>query len=375
MKTQILKENLKEALLVVEKATAKTPTLPTLGAIALVVGKNTLELSATDLEIGIRYKILAKTEQEGGVAVPARLFSQLISFLPEKEINLSLVGGELSVNSTEHQTTLKTLPLEDFPIIPSLQGNEQAVEIEAKGFCMGLAQVVGMTGQNQTRPEISGVLVALGKEGMRLVATDSFRLAEKTLSLNTPQPIEASFILPQKTARELVSVFGDLPGKVKLYLSATQALFEYSLKEEARQRSIQVVSRLIEGEYPQYQDVIPREFVTKAQVPKQELLSRLKAASVFSGKMQDTKVKAVPQKKGLEISSQSADAGSHSSFLSCDVTGKPLEIAFNWRFLLEGLSNMKGEEVEIGFGGEDAPALMRPLNKEQYLYVVMPVRA
>lgn len=375
MKANVLKENLKQALFVVERATAKTPTLPALGTIALVAEKNTLELSATDLEMGIRYKLLAKTEKEGGIAVPSRLFSQLIATLPQKEITLVLLGGELHIDSKEQQSAIKTLPLEDFPIIPSLQGGEEAIEVEARALCAGLGSVVAIAGQNQARPEISGVLVVLSKEHMRLVATDSFRLAEKTLKLQAPQQTEASFILPQKTAKELISIFSDLPGKLKLYLSPAQVLFDYSTKEQTQNLSMQVVSRLIEGEYPQYQDVIPREFSTKARVPKQELVSRLKAASIFSGKMQDAKVVVDPQKKGLEISSESADAGKHTSFLSSDVTGKHVEAAFNWRFLLEGLSNIKGDEVEIGFGGEGAAALIRPTNKEQYLYVVMPVKA
>jgi len=375
MKVQILKENLKHALSVVERAVAKNPTLPALGGIALVAQKNTLELSATDLEIGIRYKLLAKTEQEGSVAILSRLFTQLIGLLPEKEINLHTIEGGLNIESKEHQTTLKTLSIDDFPIVPSLQGTEQAVEIETKDFCAALAQVVGMCGQNQTRPEISGVFIVVQKEGMKLVATDSFRLAEKTLRFPKPQETEATFILPQKTAKELVGILGELPGKTRLYLSTTQILFDYSAKEEVGQRSLQVVSRLIEGEYPQYQDVIPKDLAAKAVVLRQELIARIRAASVFSGKLQDTKVIVDPKKKGLEISSQSQEAGRHSSFLAGDVSGKALEISFNWRFLLEGLLNMKAEEVEIGFAGEDAPAVMRPLGKEQYLYVVMPVKA
>jgi len=375
MKTQVLKEILKKAVSVVERATAKNPTLPTLAAIALIAGKNTLELSATDLEIGIRYKLLARTIKEGSVVVPSHLFSQVVGVLPEKEITLNVQGGELRVESKEHETNLKTLAADDFPLIPSLEGSEQAVEIEAGIFCESLAQVVSIPGQNQARPEISGVLVSIGKEGIKFVATDSFRLAEKSISFDKSQSIEASFILPQKTAREVVAIFGDLAGKVKLYISLTQVLFEYSAKEEAGQFSIQVVSRLIEGEYPHYQDIIPRDFVTKVRVLKQELMSRIKAAAVFSGKMQDTKLVVDPKKKGIEISAESSDAGRHSSFLSADVTGENLEISFNWRFLLEGLLNIKGEEVEIGFGGEDAPVLMRPLGKEQYLYVVMPVKA
>ena len=374
MKIQILKDGLKQALSVVERATAKTPILPALGAIAIIAKKNTLELSATDLEMGIRYKLLAKTEKEGEAVVSSRLLSQLVGTLAEREINMELQGGELKIESTEQQTNIKTLPLDDFPIIPSLGGEEIAVELETKAFCAGLSQVVGVVGQNQARPEISGVLVSIGKDDIKLVATDSFRLAEKSIILNKTQPVETSFILPQKTTKELIAILGDLSGTTKLYSSATQALFDYSSKEVGTP-SIQIISRIIEGEYPQYQDVIPKDFVTKARVQKQELISSLRAASIFSGKMQDAKVVADPKKKGLEISSQSADTGRHNSFLPCDITGEHLEISFNWRFLLEGLSNIKGEEVEIAFAGEDAPALLRPTGKEQYLYVVMPVKA
>ncbi|MDA1337613.1 MAG: DNA polymerase III subunit beta [bacterium] len=373
MKIQILKESLKQAIAIVERATAKNPTLPALGTISLVATKNILEVAATDLEIGIRYTMLAQVEKEGGVAVPARLFSQLINVLTEKDINMNVVATELKVESKEQKTTIKTLSLQEFPIIPSLQGDEEAVEIDTKSFCAALAKVVTIPSQSQTRPEISGVFVAFYKEGIRLAATDSFRLAEKSISFTGAKGIEAAFILPQKTARELVSIFGDIEGVIKLYISPTQALFEHTAKEQ--QTSIQVVSRLIEGEYPQYQDIIPQNFKTKVQVSKQEIVARIKTAAVFSGKMQDTKLVVDSKKKGLEISAESQDTGKHSSFLSASVTGEHVEISLNWRFLLEGLSNIKGEEVEIGFGGEDAPVLLKPIGKEQYLYVVMPVKA
>jgi len=375
MKIKLLKENLKQALGIVERIAAKGPALPALGAVAMKAEKNTVEFSATDLEIGIRYKVLAETEKEGCVVVPSRLFSQVVSALEEKEVTLVVVAGELRVESKEHQTALKTLAVEDFPIIPSLQGTEEPVELETGEFCAGLNQVVGMTGQNQARPEISGVFIQILKEEIKVAATDSFRLAEKTLDLHKPCVAQASFILPQKTARELVSIAGGFPEKTRLYLSSSQALFDYSSKEKAQHVSLQVVSRLIEGDYPQYQDVIPREFAAKARAGRQEFISRLKAASVFSGKIQDVKVATDPKRKGLHISAQSSDTGRHASFLASEVSGKPLDISFNWRFLLEGLSNMKAHEVDIGFGGEDAPALIRPASKERYLYVVMPVKA
>jgi len=374
MKTQILHENLKQALAIVERATAKTPTLPILGTIGLVASKNNLELSATDLELGIRCKVLAKTEKEGGTAVPAKLFSQFAGLLREREVTLNTSGASLLVNDKGRQTTIKTYPIDDFPILPSLQGGEKPLEVDAKALYSALSQVVGMTGQNQARPEISGVLLSIKQEEMRLVATDSFRLAEKVLTLQKGQGSDVSVILPQKTARELAGVLSDVEGKVQVYLSPSQVLVDYTTKTTGG-GSWQVVSRLIEGDYPQYQDVIPREFAAKAVVSKAELLSGIKAASVFAGRLQDVKVMVDTKKKGLELASESSEAGKHSSFLEANVSGKSLEISFNWRFLLEGLSNMRGDDVELGFAGEDAPAVIRPATKEQYLYVLMPVKA
>lgn len=375
MSILVLRENLKTAISVVERATAKSPTLPILSAIAVQARKNELELAATDLEMGVRYRMLAKSEKEEGVAVSAKTLSQFITLLGEEQVQLEMAKEGLRVESKNNKTTIRTLPIEDFPIIPSLRGGEEATELDAKAFCAGLSQVVAMTGQAQARPEISGVYVALQKDSLRMAATDSFRLAEKTLALPGRQEKEESYILPQRTAREIIGILGEKPGKVKMYLSPAQALFEYEAKETTGHLSLQIVSRLIEGDYPQYQDVIPQEFATKAQVPKQEFVAKLRAASVFSGKMQDVKIAVDTKRHGLEISSQSSELGEHSSFLPAQLTGPPLEISFNWRFLLEGLSNIKGEEVEMGFGGEDAPVLLRPLSKDQYLYVLMPVKA
>ena len=374
MKATALKETLQRALSVVERATAKNPSLPILGTIAILAQKNKLELAATDLEFGVRYRVLAQTEKEGGVAVPSHLLSQFVGLLPEKQVILAASATGLQVVSKEHKTLVKTLSLDDFPIIPTLQGNEKAIEVDVKTLVLGLEKVVSVTGQTQVRPEISGVYFLFQQDLLRLVATDSFRLAEKTLSFVGPQKTEATFILPQKTAKELVSIFGDLQGVMRIYISPAQVLFEYIDKEDVKGPTIQVVSRLIEGEYPQYQDVIPKDCQTIMVTEKAELISRLRAASLFSGKMNDVHVVLDPKKQGMQLSAKSSDVGEHSSLVPGKVQGKALEASFNWRFLLEGVSQIQSQELEIGFGGEDAPAVLRPIGQGDYLYVVMPVK-
>jgi len=232
MRTIILKEKLREGLSVVERATAKSSSLPILSNILVVAEKNSLEFLGTDLEVGVRYKTLVKNEEAGSMVVPSKFLSQFVALLPENQITLEAINNTLVFKTKGLDTKIKTLSAEDFPIIPSPKENERAIEVQTSVLCRGLNQIAHMAGQIQARPEISGVFFSFQKDILKLVATDSFRLGEKTLTLAKSLDEERSFILPQKAAREIVAVLGDRPGKTKIYTSATQAIFEHPLREK-----------------------------------------------------------------------------------------------------------------------------------------------
>lgn len=373
MKSTILRDSLKLGLSVVERIAAKSPSLPILGNILISATKNIVELAATDLEIGIRYKILARNEKEGTCVLPARSLSQFIALLPENQVTLTTKESGLTIDSKEQQSRLKTLPPEEFPIIPTFQEGDAYIEVETNAFFGGMAQVAGMAGQTQARPEISGVFVSFAQQTCKLAATDSFRLAEQTLSFPKVQSSQAAFILPAKTAREAISVLGDQQGTTKIYTSPSQVIFDYSPEQPGRP-AIQIISRLIDGEYPQYQDIIPKEFVAKLVVEKDAFINQLKAASIFAGKLNDVKVMVDQKKKGVELVSQSADIGEHHSFLSAQVQGENIEVSFNWKFLLDGVIHMKEDEIELGLSGPESPAILRAPHREGYLYVIMPLK-
>jgi len=375
MKVTILKEKLKEGLSVVERAAAKSSSLPILSNILMVADKNSLELSATDLEVGIQYKALTKNEEDGSVVVPSKYLSQFVALLPEDYITLYTTSGNLAFERKGRITNIRVLGAEDFPIIPQPKTKEDFIELQTAVMCNGLNQVVHMAGQIQARPEISGIFFSFEKDALKLVATDSFRLGEKTISFSKPLQEEHSFILPQKAAREIVAVLSDRPGKTKIYISPSQAVFEYIPEDPLTQPHIQIVSRLIEGEYPKYQDVIPTNHKTTTILIKTELINSLKAASIFAGKLQDVRCIADPKQKGFEISAQNGDIGEHTSLLLGEIHGERSEATFNWRFFLEGALQIRGERVKVGMGGEDAPAVIRPVDQEGFLYVVMPIRA
>jgi len=374
MKLLILRGALKEGLSIMERITPKNPTLPILSNIFLKATQNTLELAATDLEIGVRYLALAKNETPGSVVIPAKSIALLIGLFSDNQVALETKGSQLAISSKGNKSLIKTQNPEDFPIIPTKNPDDISLQLETQALTNGLAQVVGFVGQSQARPEISGVFFHLQKKTLHIAATDSFRLAEKTLSLNSAVQNETSFILPQKTARELISIFGEKPGTITLFLSPNQAVFEYK-SNEAPQLQIQVVSRLIVGEYPKYQDIIPTNHKTLVVLSKEELVTHLKAASIFTGKTNDVRFLVHPQKNTVGLQARSPEVGEHESSFQGKIKGEKAEISFNGRFLADGLLHIKSSEVEIGLNGEDGPATIKATQSEGYLYVLMPIKA
>lgn len=378
MKITILKENLNNGLNIVGRVAGKNLTLPILNNILISTEKNFLNLSATDLELGIKYWVLAKIEREGKITIPAKIISSFINFLPEKNLNLEAKDQVLYLNCENYNTKIKGLSAEEFPIIPKIE-DKDFFELNAALFCEGLSQVVDFTALNQSRPELSGIYLNFQKDRVQLTATDSFRLAEKTLFFEKKIDKEYAFILPQKSARELINIFSEERGKLKLYFSPNQVLFEYPMPETSHPQT-QVVSRLIEGEYPDYQEIIPKKYETQIVLAKDEFLNQIKSASIFSGKSNEVRIKT--KKQGIEISSQSPELGETKTFLSGKINCLPAqagatkerEIAFNYRFLVDGLLNVKNKKIILELNGEEGPAVIKPEGDNSYIYIVMPIK-
>ncbi|MBL7150186.1 MAG: DNA polymerase III subunit beta [Candidatus Pacebacteria bacterium] len=374
MKLIILQNKLKQGLSVIERASSKSFTLPILRNLLLKAEKNFLELSSTDLEIGIKWWILAKIEKEGKITIPISILSTFINLLPEKPISLAANNQILSVECENYKTKIKGQSSEDFPLIPEISEGISFF-LDSFSFCQGLSQIVDIVFPSTVRPEISGIHFLIQKDLIKMAATDSFRLGEKTLFLEKPLPIEKeiSLILPQKTAKEIINIFGEKEGELKILVSPNQILFE-SLMAETSHPQIHLSSKLIEGEYPNYQEIIPKKYETQVVLERQEFLNQIKAASLFSGKINEVKFKIDPKKEIVEISSQNPETGEYHSLLPGKIKGKEEEISFNYRFLNNGLLNIKSSEVIFELNGEVGPGVLKPVGDASYIYVVMPIK-
>ena len=373
MKIEVLKENLKTGLSIVERVVGKNLSLPILDNVLMDTEDSFLSLSSTDLETAIKIWILTKIVKKGKVVVPVRFLSSFVSLLPDEKIILEEKKQNLYIECKNFKNQVQGFNPEEFPLIPEFK-NLEYIEVDNKKICQGLSQIVDIASPSQTRPEISGIYFFFSNNLIKMVATDSFRLAEKTITLENPVKKEYSFILPQKPAREIMNILEEKDGFLKIYFSPNQILFEFPMKEIAHPQ-IQITSRLIEGEYPPYQEIIPKKFKTRVILKRDEFLNQVKTASLFSGKINEVKFTINPENKEMEIFAQSPDIGESRSSLSGKIEGEPIEVSFNYKFLIDGLNNIKSSEVVFDLSDKEGACVLRPVGDVSYVYVVMPIKS
>ncbi len=376
MKVICLQKNIKQALNITERIIGRNLTLPILNNLLLISEGNKLKISSTNLEIGINCWVNGKIVEKGGITVPARLISGFIGNLPNKKIKMKVKENQLELKCEKFKANLKGIKADDFPIIPKIK-DKPLIKIKGGLLKNGLSQVVEMSALSESRPEISGIFVNFEKGSIKMAATDSFRLAEKNLETegSVSKINKQSIIIPQRTISELIRILGekDLIGDesdqdVEIILSNNQILFDLGY--------CQVISRLIEGKYPDYQQIIPNSFKTQTVVSREELIKNIKIASLFSGKINDVKITFNPQKSSIEILSKDVDVGENKSKIEAEINGEEeVEVVFDYNYLLGGLNNIFSDKVFFGLNSSTGPSVIRPVGDISYTYVVMPIKA
>lgn len=370
MKIICLQENLKKALNITERIIGRSLTLPILNNILLSAedGKK-IKISSTNLEIGITYWLNGKIEEKGGLTVPARLISDFVNNLPNKKVEIKSRDKQLELRCEKYKGILKGISADEFPIIPKISG-EPMLKIKGSVLRNSFSQVVEMPAVSESRPEISGICFNFEKNLIKLAATDSFRLAEKKIEADLElknNPLKNNYIIiPQRTIQEIIRILSENEVDVKLILSNNQVLFDLEHS--------QVISRIIEGQYPNYQQIIPKDFQTQVIVNRKELINNIRIASLFSSKINDVEVLIEPKKSIIEISAKNADIGENRSKIEAKIEGKPVKIIFNHRYLMDGLNNILSDKVVVGLNSGSAPAVIRPVGDNSYTYVIMPIK-
>lgn len=365
MKISCTQENLAKGLNTVSHMVSVRTTLPVLNNILLKVEKGRLNLAATDLEIGISTWIGAKVDQEGAITVPARLLVDFVTTNSDKTINLELKETSLNLSSEHFKANIKGIEATEFPLIPEVKTGGK-IDLKTADLKEGISKTVFACALDETRPVLAGVYVKASKNQVKLVATDSYRLAEKTIDLVGNLDKETNFIVPAKTMSEVARLLDESIEKVEIMVGENQVQFKLG--------PTMLISRLVEGSFPDYQQIIPLNLKTKVNLKNREFQSAIKMASFFARDSANNIKLKLKKPKTFNVIAVSPQMGDNTSQIETEFTGEELEIAFNAKFILDCLSVINSEEITLELAGNLSPGILRPKSDKNYLYIIMPLR-
>ncbi len=372
MNINLLQKKFKEGLNIIGRGTSKATSLPILKNILINTKDSFLNLSSTDLEIGVKWWAIVKTEKDGKVTIPYNSLSSFINFLPDEKIELKVKDNNLLINCSDYKTQINGVDAQEFPIIPEVEEKEKII-INSDVLCDSLLKIIDIPSLSKVKPEISGVLFSFNKAELKIVATDSYRLAESIVFLDKSSKSVFSFIIPQRTAREVINIFKEVDKDIEVIFGENQILFRVKM-DDSDHPYIELTSKVIEGSYPDYESIIPKKTETQIILNKDEFLNKIKAASVFTSKVNEVNLNISPDEGEIVIKSSNTDLGNYETKIKGRATGNTVDISFNYRFILDGLINIKSSEVIFEVNNEDNPGVLKPVGKSDFLYVVMPVK-
>lgn len=365
MKISCLSENLVKGLNLTSRIVSSHPSLPVLANILLETSKGFLKISSTNLEIGLICKIGAKIEEEGSITILARLFTEYINSLPPGKVNLTLEKNNLHITSGKSEAVICGIPSSEFPLIPKIE-KPSLISLNSNTLFEGLALVVFAAALDESRPVLSGVFMNFKDNELKLVATDSYRLSEKIIKLKNKLKEEKKVIVPYRSAQEILRLLAESKGEVEITLDENQILF--------RLDDIELTSRLIEGNFPAYEQIIPSSSETKVDLAFEEFTSTIKTASLFARESLNNIKLEIRAKGELEISATSSQVGEMKTTLEAKVKGPDAEIAFNAKYLLDVLGALKKDEVSLEVSGKLNPGVIRSKDSPDFLHIIMPLK-
>lgn len=370
MKCSVSPSALSAALSLVSRAVSPRSTLPVLSNVLLETSDNGLRVTATNLDLTIAATVPAEVELDGRITVPARLLAEYVASLAEARCTLELDPATqvLRLSCGVHRTNLHGIDAVEFPPLPTHDAGA-TIELDAAVFANAVTQTAMAASGDEASPVLTGVLFHVDGSQLKLAATDRHRLAVKTLDVTVigEKPFSGSVIVPSRHLSEVARAVNPTRPTVAISFSEQRNQVFFSLKD------VEISSRLIEGNYPNYAQVIPSESATTVRLPTASLLREAKTASVLARDAANP-VRLRVGDNTLTLVAQTAEVGDDEAPLSANVNGDDVQIAFNARYMLDALSVLDSDEVQLSFNGSLQPGVIRPSGRDDYLCIIMPVR-
>lgn len=363
MKLQVTQENLAKALSSVSRVANSRGTLPILSNVLLRTIEGRLSIVATNLDIAINHFIGAKVGEEGAITVPARLMQDFVSSLPSGVIELTLDEHKLHISTEKYQSVINGISADDYPVMPAIE-NGTTWKIPGKLLKQSLQQVIVAASSDESRPVLTGVYWHTHEGKLYMVATDSYRLAEKAVMTTA---LEMSLLIPASALQDLLRVLGDFDDDVVITHDDQQVLFKVG--------DVELVTRLIEGKYPDYRKLIPRSFASVATLKKTDFVNITKVSSLFARESAGSiTIHLDDGAQQVSIRSVASQLGENTASATAVIAGEGV-VTLNSRYMLDALHALQGEEVQFAFNGKLEPCVLTSTTEQDYTHVVMPLKS
>lgn len=363
MKLQVTQENLSKALNTVARVANTRGTLPILANVLLKTTNNRLSIAATNLDIAITQYCGAKVKEEGSITIPARLMQDFISSLPPSVINLELDENKLRITTDKYQSVVNGVAAEDFPVMPAIE-NGKEISLAGLELKRALQQVVFAASNDEARPVLTGVYMHSEEGKLHIAATDSYRLAAKTIT-STDDSID--LLIPVSAMQDVLRIVNDFDEPVSVTYNDQQVLFKAG--------EVELVARLIEGKYPEYQKLVPKKFDNTARIKRADLINITKVSSLFARESAGSiKIATDEDKETLSIRSIASQVGENTASADGTVSGSG-EITINSRYLLDALQAFHSEEINFSFNGKLEPVVLSDPSEKDYTHLIMPLKS
>lgn len=364
MKIECDKFKIEPVIQKVAKLANKHLTLPVLACIYFeALEDNKLILKSTNLDIGVEMEIRVKVIEKGTLAVPAAVIQSVLSSIKEDKLILETKENNLKISSSKNSVVIKCMPADDFPSIPRLD-DSKSIKINSKDLISGFKSVWYSASNSNIKPELSSVYIFKEGDNLVFVSTDSFRLAEKKVAVKSSIDFPQTLI-PFRNVAEIIKLFDDYSSEINIVFEKNQAAFITA--------DTYLVSRLIDGSFPDYRQIIPKSFAASATILKNDLINSIKTSNIFSDSLNQVKIKVDVKGKSLGIESKNNDIGESKEVISASISGDDLELNFNNKYITDCLQSIPSESLALSFGGAGKPLMMSGATDKSFLYIVMPM--